>query len=79
MFTGPITSEENRGLRDLGVRETLILVPIIVLILVLGIYPKPALDRIQPSVDSVLQRIEQTTDYRVPDFGSGVAGYEVVP
>ncbi|OFW66256.1 MAG: NADH dehydrogenase [Actinobacteria bacterium RBG_16_68_21] len=79
MFTGPITLEENRGLRDLGVRETLILVPIIVLILFLGIYPKPALDRIQPSVDSVLQRIEQTTDYRVPDFGTGMAGYEVVP
>ena len=79
MFTGPITVEENRGLRDIGVRETLILAPIIVLVLFLGIYPKPALDRIQPSVDLVLQRIEQMTDYRVPDFGTDVAGYEVVP
>jgi len=75
MFTGPITVEENRGLRDLGVRETLILAPLIVLILFLGIYPKPALDRIQPSVDQILQRIEQTTTYVVPDLGT--TGFEV--
>ncbi|MFH1103840.1 MAG: proton-conducting transporter membrane subunit, partial [Actinomycetota bacterium] len=74
MFTGPITVEENRGLRDLGIRESLILAPIIVLVLFLGIYPKPALDRIQPSVDLVLQRIEQTTDYQVPGFGVTEAG-----
>jgi len=57
------------------VRETLILAPLIVLILFLGIYPKPALDRIQPSVDQILQRIEQTTTYVVPDLGT--TGFEV--
>jgi NADH-quinone oxidoreductase subunit M len=73
MFTGPIKVEENRGLRDLGVRETLILAPIVVLVVFLGVYPKPALDRIQPSVDAVLHRIEMTTDYVVPTYGTGVA------
>jgi len=81
MFTGPITVEENRGLRDIGVRETLILAPIIALVLFLGIYPRPALDRIQPSVDAVLHRIEHTTDYEVPDLGTtdAVANVEVAP
>ena len=44
--------------------------------LFLGIYPKPALDRIQPSVDQVLQRIERTTDYQVPDLGA--TGFDVI-
>lgn len=79
MFTGPITVEENRGLRDIGLRESLILAPIIVLVLFLGIYPRPALDRIQPSVDAVLERIEQTTDYVVPTYGTGVPGWGVTP
>jgi NADH-quinone oxidoreductase subunit M len=77
MFTGPITVAENEGLKDLSVREMVILVPIAALIVFLGVYPKPALERIEPSVDAILQRIEQTTDYEVPDFGSG-AVVEVV-
>jgi NADH-quinone oxidoreductase subunit M len=70
MFTGPIVVEENRALRDIGVREVLILAPLLALIVFLGIYPKPALDRIEPSVNRVLDRIEQTTDYEVPQFGT---------
>jgi NADH-quinone oxidoreductase subunit M len=48
-----------------------ILAPIVALIVFLGVYPKPALERIEPSVDAILQRIERTTDYQVPDFGTG--------
>jgi NADH-quinone oxidoreductase subunit M len=69
MFTGPIVVEENRTLRDIGFREVAILAPLLALILFLGIYPKPALDRIEPSVDRVLERIEQSTEYEVPEFG----------
>jgi len=71
MFTGPITMEENRVLADLSIREIVILAPIAALILFLGLFPKPALERIEPSVQVILDRIEQTTDYVVPDFGSG--------
>ncbi|MDH3425742.1 MAG: NADH-quinone oxidoreductase subunit M [Acidimicrobiia bacterium] len=73
VFTGPIDKPENEGLRDLTLREWSVLVPIAVLVLWLGIYPRPALDRIEPSVDAILQRIEATTDYEVPDFGELVA------
>jgi NADH-quinone oxidoreductase subunit M len=74
MFTGPIMVEENKGLSDIGFREVAILAPLLVLILFLGIYPKPALDRIEPSVNQVLQRIEQTTDFEVPQWGVTEAG-----
>ena len=71
MFTGPVTKETNRVLRDLSFREIALLFPIVALVLFLGLYPKPALQRIEPSVQRILDRIEQTTDYDVPEFGSG--------
>ena len=69
MFTGEITVEENWGLSDLSVRERLIVAPLLILMLVMGLYPKPVLDRIEPSVDRLIERIEQTTDYRQPEPG----------
>jgi len=78
MFTGEVRLPENEKLLDLGVREIVILAPLAALIVVLGIYPKPALERIEPSVDAILERIELTTDYEVPDFGvtADLAGEE---
>ena len=70
MFTGPLTKPENEKLRRSQWREILILVPLVALIVFLGVYPKPALDRIEPSVDVILERIEATTDYEVPEFGT---------
>ncbi|MEE9298363.1 MAG: NADH-quinone oxidoreductase subunit M [Acidimicrobiia bacterium] len=70
MFNGEVTVEANRGLPDLTIREKVILVPMLVLIVFLGVYPKPALDIIEPSVDAVLDRIELKTDYVVPEFGT---------
>lgn len=69
MFTGPITNDANKGLRDLSAREITILVPVVALIIFLGVYPKPALDRIEPAVENIIQRIEEATDYEAPEFG----------
>jgi NADH-quinone oxidoreductase subunit M len=71
VFTGPVTKDENAGLSDLRPREWAALLPLAAVVLYLGLYPKPALDRIEPSVDALLQRIERTTDYVVPEFGGG--------
>ncbi len=69
MFTGPITRVENESLVDLSGREIVVLLPLVALILFLGIYPKPALDRIEPSVEGILDRIEATTDFEIPEPG----------
>jgi NADH-quinone oxidoreductase subunit M len=69
MFTGPLEKPENKALGDIDLRERLVLLPIVVLVFFLGLYPKPALERIEPSVQVVLDRIEQVTDYDVPEFG----------
>ena len=70
VFTGPITHSENEKLVDIGPREIAILAPLAVIVLVIGIYPRPIFDRIQPSVDLILEHIEATTDYAVPDHGT---------
>ncbi|HSF87452.1 MAG TPA: NADH-quinone oxidoreductase subunit M [Acidimicrobiia bacterium] len=69
VFTGPVTKAENEKLFDLNLREIAIVAPLVVLIIYLGVNPKPALDRIEPSVEAILERIETNTDYDVPDFG----------
>jgi NADH-quinone oxidoreductase subunit M len=81
IFTGPVTLEENRHLPDLGFREVALLAPIVALVLFLGIYPKPALDRVEPAVQGILDRIEMVTDYEVPQFGdpADLAVVEVRP
>ncbi|MCK4772932.1 MAG: hypothetical protein KAT18_08425, partial [Candidatus Latescibacteria bacterium] len=51
---GPLDKEENRVLTDLDLRETLSLVPILIFIVLIGVYPKPFLRPLEP----VATRIE---------------------
>ena len=51
--------EENASFPDLKLTERLVMVPLLVLIVFLGIYPKPVLDRIEPSVHRILTRMEE--------------------
>jgi NADH-quinone oxidoreductase subunit M len=58
MMTGPVT-DGNERLRDLVPRELAVVAPLIVLLLALGVYPKPALDVIDPAVGHTLTTINQ--------------------
>ncbi|HJR93528.1 MAG TPA: NADH-quinone oxidoreductase subunit M [Acidimicrobiia bacterium] len=69
VFTGVPDKEENRVLADLTPVEIGVLAPLVVLVLVLGLYPKILLDKIEPSTEAILDRIEATTDYQVPAPG----------
>jgi len=57
IILNPLDKEENRDLRDLGGREKAILAPLLVLILLIGVYPKPFLDRLAPAVDRILAEV----------------------
>ena len=59
MMTGPARADD-KGLRDLVPRELAVVVPLVALLLVLGVYPKPALDVINPAVTHTLNTISQT-------------------
>jgi NADH-quinone oxidoreductase subunit M len=61
VFHGPVT-EPNRSFRELRLSEGLVIAPLLALILVLGLYPKVALDRIEPSVRAVLAQVDASSD-----------------
>jgi NADH-quinone oxidoreductase subunit M len=43
--------------------------PLIVLIVFLGVYPKPVLDRITPSVDQLVAHVEHVAHPNIPKIG----------
>ena len=67
-------NEENAKVKDLTWREGAVMAPLMVLMLGLGLFPKPMLDRIQPSVDHLITHVEQGSHYRQPKVSTtGVA------
>ncbi len=54
---GPITKSINSTLKDLTAREIAVMVPLIALMLLMGLYPRPLLDRMEPSVNLLLNRV----------------------
>jgi NADH-quinone oxidoreductase subunit M len=64
-FTGE-PDDENRATPDIGAREIVTVLPLLGLSLFLGFYPKPVLDRLQPSVQALVHHVEQNSDYNAP-------------
>jgi len=58
-MTGPVR-EEVSGMPDLRARELWAVGPLIALIVVLGVYPKPVLDVINPAVQQTLAQVHST-------------------
>ncbi len=58
---GAVVKEENRTLKDLTLREGAILLVMVFFIIQFGVYPKPYIDRMQPAIKTVLQRVEERT------------------
>jgi NADH-quinone oxidoreductase subunit M len=72
--------DENAEVKDLRLTEALVMAPLLALIVFLGIYPKPVLERIEPSVVALVDHVEDQTDYEEPavaDDGFAVIEDEV--
>jgi NADH-quinone oxidoreductase subunit M len=54
---GPVTEDANRHLADLTPREMAVLVPVLVLIVWIGIYPQPFLGTTEASVKQLLAQV----------------------
>jgi NADH-quinone oxidoreductase subunit M len=70
---GPLANPENQKLTDLNGREILILAPILALIVLMGVYPQPFLDRMKPAVDLTLKKVfaAQATAVAVHSHANG--------
>ena len=53
---GPLKNPANEKLTDLNARELLLLTPILILIVLMGVYPQPFLRRIEPAVALTLKK-----------------------
>ena len=61
VFHGETTVEANRTLPDLRPREGLMLAPVIALIVFIGVYPNPFLERIEPSAEAVVKTLNEVS------------------
>ncbi len=59
--------DDNRTFAEIKPREGAVLGVIIGLIVFLGIYPKPLVERVEPSVDALIEHIERRTGETVPE------------
>ncbi len=71
----PLDRAENRGIPDLNWREIGLLAPLVVLILWIGFYPKPVLDRMEPAAQRVLE-MTQDRSRLAPVYGPVAAAAE---
>jgi len=58
LFLGPVDKEENRILKDLNWREIATVVPLLVLIFWIGLYPKPFFTLMAPAVDKLVAIVQ---------------------
>jgi NADH-quinone oxidoreductase subunit M len=75
LLFGPNSNPKNQALKDLSPRELVVFAPVIAVILWLGIFPGPVMDRITPTVEHYLTDMQQRiVDLRNVDTESHIRG-----
>ncbi|QKF83340.1 NADH-quinone oxidoreductase subunit M [Halarcobacter ebronensis] len=80
-FFGPLTNDENKKLKDLKGRELAALIPLVALVIILGIYPKPILEPVDKSVSQMIdimkvKAVNDSTKVRLMESNSIAGGQE---
>jgi NADH-quinone oxidoreductase subunit M len=69
--------EANAAFPELRAKEAMVLLPFIVAIVFTGVYPKPLLDRIEPSVEVLVTHVADNSAFNIPDPGQQCGTFEV--
>jgi len=56
VFFGKVTRESNKHLADLNGREIVVLAPLVIMVFVMGLAPKPFFDKMEPAVKEFVTR-----------------------
>jgi len=72
-FFGDVTNEKNKNLPDINKKELFGLIPLVIVAIWLGVYPKPVLAPINKSVESIVQLMHNKSQTelakeRIPDL-----------
>jgi NADH-quinone oxidoreductase subunit M len=75
VFHGEITKEENKGLKDINAREIAVFAPLILMVFLMGVYSKPFINKMEPSVNKFIEQMDyhrevarsDTQDYQATD------------
>jgi NADH-quinone oxidoreductase subunit M len=73
VFFGKVTNAKNRGLVDLNAREVGLLLPLLVLMVVMGVYPRPFLDKTSEVVRALQERVMHQKGGTVEHAGTDAA------
>jgi len=76
MWFNSLDNEKNRTLRDLSGRELTVLVPLVVVMVWIGVYPRPFLDRMEVTVTGLIQNVQEK---RTPPPMLGIAPPQTPP
>lgn len=57
VFFGKVMNDENKGLSDLSWREIGLMIPLLFLMVFMGVYPRPFLDRSKDAVTEIQHRV----------------------
>ena len=57
VFFGKVTNEKNKTLADLSWREIGLMIPLIILMVYMGVFPKPFLKRSEQAVKAIEARV----------------------
>jgi NADH-quinone oxidoreductase subunit M len=66
--------DANRSFAELKWKEGMLLLPFIAIIVFSGVYPKPMLDRVEPSVNKLLEHVQSHSTWHVPVASAGGQG-----
>ncbi len=62
VFMGKLTNAKNKRLHDLSWREIGLIAPLVILMILMGVYPSPFLNRSKESVVAIEQRLNPKSD-----------------
>lgn len=78
VFQGPVRVEANAAVADMTWRERAAIAPLILGIVFVGVYPKPLLDRITPSVSHLVSHVQAADPgFHIPARGTSRVTYAV--
>ncbi len=66
--------DANRSMPDLNWQEKLVMAPLVGLIVFLGVYPKPVIERMEPAVNALIEHMEEVEGIESPTVGDRPEG-----